>query len=59
MSVLGPIDPSASINEIKEIATAGDFVVVNIVRLDRFHNGKREPSATLRMYLRDKLYQAE
>jgi hypothetical protein len=47
--VLGPIDPSASIDEIKEIATAGEFVVVNIVRLDRFRDGKREPSATLKV----------
>lgn len=47
--VIGPVDPNVDVRDVVELASAGDFVISDIVRLTRFRNGNREPSATLKV----------
>jgi hypothetical protein len=47
--VFGPIDPKVSVEEIMELASAENTAISDIIRLNRFKNGSREPSATLKI----------
>ncbi len=40
--VFGPIEPNVSVEEVMELACAGDIVISDIICLTRFHNGNRD-----------------